>query len=56
MILGLHKQVKTNKIKFQRFGDFMTPLSKNDLMNTVQVLELNLASFYLFMYLQIIIN
>ena len=32
--LGIHKQVKTNEIKFQRFGDFMMPLSRNDLMNT----------------------
>ena len=32
-----HKQVKTNEIKFQRFGDFMTPLSRNDLMNAVRV-------------------
>jgi len=31
------KQVKTNEIKFQRFGDFMTPLARNDLMNTVRV-------------------
>ena len=35
--LGIHKQVKTNEIKFQRFGDFMMPLSRNDLMNTVRV-------------------
>ena len=35
--LEIHKQVKTNEIKFQRFGDFMTPLSRNDLMNTVRV-------------------
>ena len=28
--LEIHKQVKTNEIKFQRFGDFMTPLSRND--------------------------
>jgi len=35
--LEIHKQVKTNEIKFQRFGDFMTPLSRNDLMNAVQV-------------------
>ena len=35
--LEIHKQVKTNEIKFQRFSDFMTPLSRNDLMNTVRV-------------------
>ena len=32
--LEIHKQVQTNEIKFQRFGDFMTPLSRNDLMNS----------------------
>ena len=37
LIMFLHKQVKTNQIKFQRFGDFMTPLSRNDLMNKVGV-------------------
>ena len=35
--LEIHKQVKTNEIKFQRFGVFMTPLSRNGLMNTVRV-------------------
>ena len=34
--LEIHKQVKTNEIKFQRFGDFMMQ-SRNDLMNTVRV-------------------
>ena len=37
MIWRYKKQVETNEIKLQRLGDFMTPLSRNDLMNTVRV-------------------
>ena len=44
--LEIHKQVKTNEIKFQRLGNFMTP-SRNDLMNTVRVKK---SSFKLALY------
>ena len=43
--LEIHKQAKTNEIKFQRFGDFVTPLSRNDLMNTVRVKKSSGARF-----------